>query len=62
MSAITTVAILVVYVAMWPMKGIIDDIRVGPIIYLLSTLPSTFLLGRGIFSPYGHPSQRNASR
>jgi hypothetical protein len=33
-------AILIIYVALWPMKGVIDEIRVGPIIYLLSTLPS----------------------
>jgi hypothetical protein len=39
MSVITTVAILIVYVALWPMKGVIDEIRVCPIIYLLSTLP-----------------------
>jgi hypothetical protein len=39
MSVITTVAILIVYVALWPMKGVIDEIRVGMIIYLLSTLP-----------------------
>ena len=39
MSVITTVAILIVYVALWPMKGVIDEIRVGLIIDLLSTLP-----------------------
>ena len=39
MSVITTVAILVVYVALWPMMGVIDEIRVGLIIYLLSALP-----------------------
>ena len=38
-SVITTVAIFIVYVALWPMKGVIDEIRVGLIIYLLSTLP-----------------------
>jgi hypothetical protein len=38
-SAITTVAILIVYVALWPVNGVINEIRVGPIIYLLSTLP-----------------------
>jgi hypothetical protein len=39
MSVITTVAILVVNVALWPMKGLIDEIRVGLIIYVLSELP-----------------------
>ena len=34
-SVITTVAILIIYVALWPMKNVIDKIRVGPIIYLL---------------------------
>ena len=38
-SVITTVAILIVYVALWPMMCVIDEIRVGLIIYLLSTLP-----------------------
>ena len=39
-SVITTMAILIVYVALWPIKGVIDEIRVSPTIYLLSTLPS----------------------
>ena len=38
-SVITTVAILIVYVSLWPMMSVIDEIRVGLIIYLLSTLP-----------------------
>ena len=38
-AVITTVAILFVYVALWPMMGVIDEIRVGLIIYLLSALP-----------------------
>ena len=38
-SVITTVTILLVYVALWPMNGVIDEIRVGLILYLLSTLP-----------------------
>ena len=38
-AVITTVAILIVYVALWPMKGVIDEIRVCLIIYYLSTLP-----------------------
>jgi len=38
LSAITTVAILIVYVALWPIKGLIDEIRVGSLIYLLSEL------------------------
>ena len=38
-SVITTTAILIVYVALWPIKGVIDEIRVGATIYLLSTLP-----------------------
>jgi hypothetical protein len=44
-SVITTMAILIVYVALWPIKGLVDEIRVGPTIYLLSTLPSI----RGLF-------------
>ena len=38
-SVITTVAILIVYVTLWPMKDVIDEIRVCLIIYYLSTLP-----------------------
>ena len=38
-SVITTAAILVVYVALWPMMGVIDEIRVGLIIYLPSPPP-----------------------
>ena len=38
-AVITTVAILIVYVALWPMIGVIDEIRVCLIIYYLSTLP-----------------------
>ena len=37
-AVITTVAILFVYVALWPMMGVIDEIRVRLIIYYLSTL------------------------
>ena len=36
-AVITTVAILIVYVALWPMKGVIDEIRVCLIIYFLFT-------------------------
>ena len=36
-AVITTVAILFVYVALWPMMGVIDEIRVRLIIYYLST-------------------------
>ena len=39
LSVITTGAILIIHVALWPMKGVIDEIRVGLVIYLLSTLP-----------------------
>ena len=39
MSVTTTVAILIVYIALWPIKGVINEIRVGSTIYLLSTLP-----------------------
>jgi len=39
LSVITTVAISIVYVALWPIRAIIDEIRVGVIIYFLSRLP-----------------------
>ena len=38
-SVITTAAILLVYVALWPMMSVIDEIRVGLIICLLSPPP-----------------------
>ena len=37
-SVITTVNILIVSLALWPMKDVIDNIRVGLIIYFLSSL------------------------
>jgi uncharacterized membrane protein YbaN (DUF454 family) len=63
MSAITTVSILIVYIALWPVIGVVDEIRVSLIIYAQS-FPNfqTFLIGRRIFSPYAHTSQRSASR
>lgn len=38
MSAITTVSILIVYIALWPVNGVIDEIRVSLIIYVLPKL------------------------
>ena len=37
-SVITSFAILIVYVALLPVSGVVDEIKVSLIIYLLSTL------------------------
>jgi len=45
-SVITTVAILIVYVALWPMKSVIDEIRAEEFFRLMDTHPNGLPLDR----------------